>query len=525
MTAASQPRTAIEYVTALPGDQQRRFLNEVYRVDFHCFAQRALIMLHGKVEWSWHHQAMAEWAQQIAEGERRYSMVNLPPRTLKSDIFSAILPAWLLGRNPGAKIICLSHGQDLGEKLAIKTRRIMDAPFYKETFPATRLTKRALADLRTSAGGFRTTTSIDGGITGQGGDFIIIDDPMKADDAESDTIRNGVNDWMASTLFSRLDDPRTGAMVLVAQRLHQDDPCGRLQETGGWEVLSIPAMATTARTYDIGRGRSHTQREGDLLHSERLSAFYLAAQRRRMGERKYEAQYQQAPVPANGSFFKREWLKFDDGLFVRRPGDKVVQSWDVAAKTGEAHDYSVCITAVVRRSQVIVIGVLRARLTFPQLMKAVVDQALLHRPSKVLIEDASAGQQLIQMMEAEQPRGVPLPIKIKPVHSKQDRASIASARCERGELLLPKMAPWLDTFVHELMSFPGGRHDDQVDALAHLMTHTQRGLPPTFAQDHPGGSSDFAGFGRQAGPGYDWLDDPDLSSSHHGPPGTKGGLC
>ena len=80
----------------------------------------------------------------------------------------------------------------------------------------------------------------------------------------------------------------------------------------------------------------------------------------------------------------------------------------------------------------------------------------------MLIEDASAGQQLIQMIEAEQPRGVPLPIKIKPVHSKQDRASIASARCERGELLLPHKAPWLDALVHELMSFPGGRHDDQV---------------------------------------------------------------
>ena len=401
----------------------------------------------------------------------------------------------------------------------------MDAPFYKEAFPATRLTKRALADLRTSEHGFRTTTSIDGGITGQGGDFIIIDDPMKADSAESDAVRNGVNDWLASTLFSRLDDPRTAAMVLVAQRLHQDDPCGRMQETGGWDVLSIPATALTTQTYSLGRSGSYTMRAGELLHPERLSASFLAGQRQRMGERKFEAQYQQAPVPANGSFFKREWLKFDDGLFVRRPGDKVVQSWDVAAKTGEAHDYSVCITAVVRRSQVMVIDVLRARLTFPQLMKAVVDQALLHRPSKVLIEDASAGQQLIQMMEAEQPRGVPLPIKIKPVHSKQDRASIASARCERGELLLPPKAPWADAFVHELLAFPAGRHDDQVDALAHLMTHTQRGLLPTFAPDHPGGSSDFVGFGRQAGPAYDWLNDPDLSSSYHAPPGTKGGLC
>lgn len=224
----------------------------------------------------------------------------------------------MLGRNPGAKIICLSHGQDLGEKLAIKTRRVMDSAFYREVFPATGLTKRALADLRTSEGGYRTTTSVDGGITGQGGDFIIIDDPMKADDAESDTRPSSVNHWMAGTIFSRLDDPRTAKMVMVAQRLHQDDPFGRLQETEDWEVLSIPVTATTAQTYDIGRGKTHTQLEGDLLYPARLTASHLAMQRRQMGERKYEAQFQQAPVPADGRFFKREWLKFDDGLLVRR---------------------------------------------------------------------------------------------------------------------------------------------------------------------------------------------------------------
>jgi predicted phage terminase large subunit-like protein len=500
MTSPSrQPRTAIDYVSSLSTDQRRRFLNEAYRTDFHCFAHRALIMLHGKVEWNWHHQAMAEWAQQIAEGERRFSMVNLPPRTLKSDIFSAVMPAWILGRNPAAKIICLSHGQDLGEKLAIKTRRVMDSAFYKEAFPATRLTKRALSDLRTDAGGYRTTTSIGGGVTGQGGDFIIIDDPMKADDAESDAVRNGVNDWMSSTLFSRLDDPRTGRMVLVAQRLHQDDPCGRLQEGRAWEVLSIPAIATRPQAYDLGRGRMHTQREGDLVHPVRLSATDLAMLRLQMGERKFEAQYQQAPVPADGSFFRREWLKFDEGGVSRRAGDKVIQSWDVAAKTGDSHDYSVCITAIVRKSQVLVIDVLRARLTFPQLMKAVFQQNELHRPWKLLIEDASAGQQLIQMIEAEQPRGMPLPIKVKPINSKQDRASIASARCERGELVLPTRAPWLDSFVHELMAFPVGRHDDQVDALAHLMTYTQKSPIRAIAPHIAGGRSDFIGFGRDPG--------------------------
>lgn len=512
---SKKPATAVEYVNALSTDERRRLVNQACRVDFHCFAQRALLHLHGKVEWSWHHQAMAQWAQAILDGDKRFSMVNLPPRTLKSDIFTAILPAFILGQNPRTKIICLSHSQDLGEKLAIKTRRIMDAPFYREAFPATQLTKRAVGDLRTSAGGFRTTTSIDGGITGQGGDFIIVDDPMKADEAESDTVRNNVNDWFASTLFSRMDDPRTGAMVIVAQRLHEDDVCGRLQETGDWEVLSIPAIATSDQAYSIGRGRTHHQKEGDLLHPERLGAAYLAGQRRKMGERKYEAQYQQSPVPADGAFFKRGWLKFDDSVFVRRPGDRVVQSWDVAAKDAETNDYSVCITAVMRRSQILIIDVMRERLTFPNLMRAVEAQAFLHGPDALLIEDASSGQALIQMLEKEKPRGVPLPVAIKPTTSKLDRALIAAARVERGELLLPEKAPWLDAFKHELLSFPAGRYDDQVDAFSHLMKHTQKDYLPRFSvSDALVRPSNFIGAASSSGE-YDWASDPDLSPEHH----------
>ena len=492
-----------DYINSLSTDVRRRFLNQAIRTDFQCFAFRALSYLHGEIEWNWHHRVMAEWAFAVAEGDKRFSVVNLPPRTLKSDMFSAVLPAWLLGRNPSAKIICLSHSQALAEKFAAATRRIMDSAWYGEAFPRTRLSKRALAALRTPQGGSRLATSIGGGVTGRGGDFIILDDPMKADDAESDAVRNSVNDWLAGTLFTRLDDPRAGAMVVVAQRLHQDDPCGRLQEGGGWDILSIPAIATERTVYDLGRGGRHVQRPGDLLHAERLSLEHLASLRRSMGERKFEAQYQQAPVPADGSFFKREWLRFDDRALASQPGDRVMQSWDVAAKTGEGNDWSVCITALVRRSQVIVVDVLRRRLAFSDLYKAVYDQARLHKPDQLLIEDASAGQQLIQMFQHEQPRGLPLPIPIKAVTSKQERALIGATRCERGELVLPERAPWLDAFVNELMAFPAGRHDDQVDALAHLMAYSQGDYLPPIEMDPTTRPSPFLNFAR----------DPDLDQS------------
>ena len=467
-----------DYLEAQTPENRVRLANTMMRRDFRPFCVRALRYLIPDVTLNWHHDAMMALADDILQGVTRRAMVNLSPRTLKSQIFSVVLPAYILGLNPKAKIICVSYGRDLADGLSNGTRRIMEADWYRRVFPKTELSQRAAGRLRTTVGGTRTSTSIDGGVTGLGGDYIIVDDPLQADDAESDAVRNNVNDWLASSLFSRLDDPRAGVMIMVAQRLHQDDPIGRFRSlSDSWSVLSIPVIADEVVTYDLGFNRTHTVRPGDYMDPSRLGPSELKALRETLGERRFEAQYQQRPVPADGAFFKRDWLRFDQGAVIPKPGDMVIQSWDVASKTGEGNDYSVCITAIQRRSQVIVIDVLRKKLAFPELQKAVVAQALMHRPRKLLIEDASAGQQLIQMLLAEQPRHVPLPIAIKPIQSKIDRALVAATRAERGELVLPEQAPWLETFTSELMGFPMTRHDDQVDAVSHLMAYTDQNRP------------------------------------------------
>lgn len=459
-----------DYTTA----EITRLANQMARSDFRAFAPRALRELYPDADLSWHHDAMAHLGEDIAQGDVRFAMVNLPPRTFKSQIFSVLLPAYLLGQNPKAKIICVSYGRDLADSLATTTLKLMETAWYRRVFPGTQLERRAVARLRTTAGGQRIATSIQGGVTGLGGNYIIVDDPLRADDAESDSVRNSTNDWIASTLFSRLDDPKSGAMIIVAQRLHQDDPCGRLLgQSDQWSLLSIPATATCRAVYNLGFGSRHIARPGELMHPVRLAQAELDALRFNLGERRFQAQYHQEPVPADGVFFKARWLLGDDDAILPRPGDRIIQSWDVASKTGDGNDYSVCVTAIQRRSQVIVFDVFRQRLALPDLMKAVVAQARLHKPRKILIEDASAGTQLIQMLMAEQPRGIPLPIAMKAIQSKNDRAMIAATRAERGELVLPTAAPWLETFQAELLGFPMMRHDDQVDALAHLMAHTQ----------------------------------------------------
>lgn len=467
--------TVLNPVTSLSESERARLANAMMRRDFRAFCIRALLFLIPDVTMNWHHFAMMAVADDILQGQTRRAMINLSPRTLKSQIFSVVLPAYILGINPKAKIICVSYGRDLADGLSNGTRQIMESGWYKRVFPKTELSQRAAGRLRTTLGGTRMATSIDGGVTGLGGDYIIVDDPLQADDAESDAVRNSVNDWLASSLFSRLDDPRHGAMIMVAQRLHQDDPIGRFQSlSSAWTVLSIPVIADDRVVYDLGFGARHVSRPGDYMDERRLGRAELEALRDTLGERRFDAQYLQRPVPADGAYFKRKWIVFDQAATMSMPGDVVIQSWDVASKTGEANDYSVCITAIQRRSQVIVVDVLRKKLAFPELQKAVVAQALAFRPRKLLIEDASAGQQLIQMLRAEQPRHVPMPIAIKPIQSKLDRAIIAATRAERGELVLPERAPWLETLTSELMGFPMTRHDDQVDALAHLMTYTDQ---------------------------------------------------
>ena len=231
---------------------------------------------------------------------RRRLVVNLPPRSLKSTIVSVAFPAWVLGHDPSARIIVASYSDDLARRLARDFRRVVEAPWYRELFPAMRIDarKNTEAEVATTAGGFRYATSVGGTLTGRGGDLVVIDDPIKPMDAASDAERRRVNEWFDSTVMSRLDDPATAAVVLVMQRVHEDDLAGHLLEKGGWSLLRLPAIATEAEAVALGQGRVHRRAPGELLEPGRLAMAELEEARRHLGAQLFEAQYQQDPVPA-----------------------------------------------------------------------------------------------------------------------------------------------------------------------------------------------------------------------------------
>ena len=455
-------------------DDPHAMIQALLRRDFMSFLLRAYPHIKGGAQLlpNWHLDAIAYQLERVRDGTCRRLLVTMPPRNLKSIMISVAWVAWQLGQDPSLNFVCVSYSNELSAKHARDCRAIMQSGWYRQLFPRTIIAaaRSAVHDFETTAGGGRLATSIEGTLTGRGGDIIIIDDPIKPDATMSEVSRNAVNDWFSSTLASRLNDKTRGAIITVMQRLHQHDLAGMLIETGEWDELSLPAIATEDVTVPLTRGRFRKRLTGTALHPAREPVEELLRQKASIGSVLFAAQYQQQPVPAEGNIVRSEWLKTYQVMPNLSGGAQVVQSWDTATKDGLLNDWSVCITAIVQRQTAFIIDVLRRKVEFPALKRAAIDNARLHGAKALLIEDQASGTQLIQTLRNEQPPGVPQPIARKPELDKRTRLAGVTAMIEAGQLRLPDEAPWLADFKHELLAFPSSRHDDQVDALSQLLT-------------------------------------------------------
>lgn len=465
-------------------------LRELMRHDLGVFARRAIAEIEPSLDlhWNWHHDVIVDRLMALAEGEIRRLLVCVPPRSLKSLICSVAFPAWLLGRAPTLSVACVSYAQPLGEGFARQGRTVMESGFYGATF-ATRVSRsrRAVEDYWTSEGGRRVTTSVGGTFTGRGGDIIILDDPMKPEEALSDAGRRATLEWLRNTLMSRLNSKRDGRMLTIMQRLHEHDLAAALIEQGGWELLSLPAIATSDEEHrytSLGEWRVKRRGIGEVLHPEREPIEVLEELRASMGSLTFDAQYQQSPVPAEGNYIKRAWFKTYAAAEIARP-DRVVQSWDTAMTSGSGSDFSVGVTLGIKGKDIHVLDVVRRRLEFPELRHAVAAAAKAWKPSIILIEDRGSGTSLIQDLKASDVRNIR---GILPQKDKVSRGVGASLQIEQGHVLLPEQASWLSDFVAELCAFPAGRHDDQVDALSQALLWIQenaagRGIIEYYRQE------------------------------------------
>ncbi|MGE3703485.1 MAG: phage terminase large subunit [Hyphomicrobiaceae bacterium] len=266
-----------------------------------------------------------------------------------------------------------------------------------------------------------------------------------------------------------MNDKRTGAIVLIMQRLHLDDPTGHLLAQGGWQNLVLPAIAEVPEHYTIRTALSTytvDRQPGDALHPEREPLSALEELKKTLGSYVFAGQYQQSPVPLGGGIIKREWLQHYQPGDLPQRFDMVMQSWDTANKESELSDYSVCTTWGLKGKKSYLLHVLRKRMVYPELKRTVVAQAQLHHAQTVLIEDRASGTQLIQELKA---LGQFRVVDIVPKGEKFARMLAQTAGIEAGQVLLPVAAPWLDDYVSELEVFPFGPHDDQVDSTSQAL--------------------------------------------------------
>lgn len=442
--------------------------------------------------WDWKHQLyLYEKLAKVTSGEIDRLMVFMPPRHAKSETITVRYPVWRMYQQPTTRTIVGAYNQRLANIFSRKARKVAAASeidFDKE--------RRAVEEWQTSAGGGLRAVGVGAGVTGTGAQLIIVDDPVKSrEEANSETYREKVWDWYTDDLYTRLEPG--GAIILIMTRWHEDDLAGRLlaeQENGGdkWEIVNLPALAE--ENDPLGRN------VGEALCPERYDETALLRIKGVLGSGFY-ALYQQRPQPAGGSIFHSDWF-----TFASQPPEKpaqIVQAWDTAMKTGKQNDYSVCVTAAMYGTTAYVLNVYRAKLETPELLKAVRNQFEQWQPNIVLMEDKASGTGAIQTIKkteyqaallawqeqvaaqpAPQPTGnirvwqqqrqtLPKPaiIPIVPVQAtgdKVERANLAAPYLESGRVVFCRGA-WNSELLDEALSFPHGRHDDQIDALVYAI--------------------------------------------------------
>jgi len=407
--------------------------------------------------WNWPHLLyIQQQLTRITNGDIRKLMIFIPPRHGKSELATIRYPVYRMERDPSTRVMLACYNQDLANLFSREARRIAIA----RDLLGGGINSQEEWEIA-GGGSFRAASSGGGGVTGRGADLIIIDDPIRSRaDANNAHLREKVWAWYRNDIRTRLEPG--GAIILILTRWHTDDLAGRIlasEDGPNWTVCSLPAEAEE----DDPLGRE----VGEALCPDR---FDLAELRdlKSVLQIDYFALYQQRPVAEEGGLYQRAWFRYDPPP--RTPeGDlafeMIAQVWDTASSVNG--DYSVCLTVGVKENRAYVVDVYRARMETPDLLRQVRNQAERWHPTVILVEDASSGIAVIQMLRRE----TRLPLVAVPANrgGKLTHAKANLPYLEGGRVSFCP-GPYLPEFEAELLSFPAARHDDQVDALNIALT-------------------------------------------------------
>lgn len=450
-------------------------LNAACRKKLGVFTQRAFHTVDPGAQYlhNWHIDCISEYLEACTKGDIKRLIINIPPRYMKSISVTVAWPAWLLGNDPSRRILASSYSAQLSTKHSLDSRHLMQSSWYKECFPdvAFASDENQKTRFQTTQQGHRIATSVGGSSTGEGGDFLIVDDPHNPLQAASDVQRLNALTWFDQTFTTRLNDKKNGVIVIVMQRLHQEDLTGHLLKKTGWDHLCIPAEAESNRTISIGNFKKEIK-EGEILHAEREGEKELTQLKEDLGSYGYAGQYMQRPAPAGGNIFKEGDFKWYSNP---RKYKRIIASWDTAFKANQINDPSVCTVWGEHEGGFDLLDVSRQRLEYPALKKKAktlaehwtsVDMYAGHRLFTILIEDKGSGQSLIQDLRNETNYSI---VPIQPEGDKIIRASTCSPMVESGKVFLKTGASWVQDYVDEMIIFPNVPHDDQVDSTSQFL--------------------------------------------------------
>ncbi|NBU69963.1 MAG: hypothetical protein EBS53_00715 [Bacteroidetes bacterium] len=434
--------------------------------------------------------------QIILDQPRQRLLVSLPPRYLKSYLLTIFLPTWLLGHFPQWKVVIVSYSQEVAEEKGRACLQLMQSEGYRQIFPHVQISsaKNAAGEFETTVGGGVLCTSIGGAITGRGADVILIDDPVKAQDANSPHILKKVLDFFNNSAITRLNDKKQGIVIVNMQRLAVNDLVGALKENPEFETIAFPVIAEQDETFHFSDGRVWHRKRGDLLNPKREPLEVLEKQKQIMGEPAFMAQYMQRPLMASTQLLSPRSFRYyhelppAPGLYINSPPRRLlIISVDSAFKAGAQNDYTgISVGAVVgnmRQSHYYILEILRRRYAFGEVLALLKSLGQQYKQLKLgniqfWIEDSANGPALYEMLKADGWN-----VKLIPVtNSKEARLREYLDVFENGQVFLPEKAAWLKDFLDEAYSFPTGEYDDRVDALVQMIKYQSTYAVPRIRQ-------------------------------------------
>jgi predicted phage terminase large subunit-like protein len=429
-----------------------------------------------------HHHLIADRLEAVERGELDRLMITMPPRHGKSELASRRFPAWFLGRNPGNSIIAASYNSDLASDFGREVRNIITEPEYGAVFKtALAQDSKAANRWHTQVGGAYVAAGVGTAVTGRGADILLIDDPLKdREEADSEVRRQRVWEWYTSTAYTRLAPG--GRIIVIQTRWHEDDLSGRLltamdEGKDHWELLSMPAISN--------KGEALWPQQYPLPALERIKA--------NIGPRDWSALYQQSPAPDEGLYFKREWFRF----YTELPKHLHFYGASDYAVTADGGDFTVHgVAGIDADANIYVADVWRQQTESNLWVDAFCDLILKWKPLYWAEEQGqilkSLGPFIAKRMLER--KSYCAREQFVSVSDKPTRARSFQARTAMGKVYLPANAPWVAAFMAELLSFPAGVYDDQVDMVGLLGRLIDKMVGASIPQAEPDQlQSDYVG--------------------------------